>query len=98
MAMSEHLIPYWMNKEFRKYYSPGTGKTVDDFIRKLREKRINQIKSKTFSEALEVRQILRRFPDTDIQDLQKKYPRVPVRVMKENLSEYTERRYISADP
>lgn len=95
MGCSEHLIPYWKNNEYRKLQAPGSGKIVIDFIRKLREKKITQLKSKIFRESQEVRQILRRFPDTDLEYLQEKYPRVPVEAMRESLEDHEERFYIS---
>jgi large subunit ribosomal protein L47 len=95
MGCSEHLIPYWMNTPWRKLYGPGYGKAVQEFIHKLREKRVTKEAAKFYGEHQFVRQILRRFPNTDLEHLQTKYPRVKVYSLKQNLDEYKERHYVS---
>ncbi|RWS30573.1 39S ribosomal protein L47-like protein, partial [Leptotrombidium deliense] len=92
---AEHLIPYALNKKWRQTWGPGHGKYVDDFVRKWYEVKINQAKKKVYRDAYTVRQLLRKFPDIDLEYLQEKYRLVPVQYMKENLDYYTERTYIS---
>jgi large subunit ribosomal protein L47 len=95
MTCSEHLIPFWMNSKWRALYGPGHGKEVNEFLDKLREKKARRLKRHYLYERYTVRQLLRRFPDMDLEYLQEKYPQVPVDYLKDNLNKYKERRYIS---
>lgn len=95
VGCSEHLIPYWMNNPWRKLYGPGFGRDVNDFIGRLREKQIDRHRRHMLNEATYVRQLLRRFPDMDLEYLQERYPRVPVQYLKNNLHQYRERHFIS---
>ena len=92
---SEHIIPYWMNTKWRKLYGPGHDKYVSMFIERLREKKALKNARHTLEQWYEVRQLLRRFPDIDLEVLQEKYPKVPVKYFKENLDYYTERWHFS---
>jgi large subunit ribosomal protein L47 len=89
----EHIIPYWMNTKWRKLYGPGHGKYVNEFIQKMRDKKSRKIAYTTLSQHQEVRQLLRRFPNIDLDELQAKYPKVPVRYYKDHLDFYNEQDY-----
>lgn len=89
IACSEHLIPYWMNTEWRKMNAPGFGKDVEEFNKKLREKQLNKTVSLTFRKEFHVRQLLKRFENIDMEYLQELYPEVNVQSIKENLNEIT---------
>lgn len=95
VGCSEHLVPYWMNNRWRKLYGPGYGKDVADFIGRLREKRVDRYRAQILRESYYVRQLLRRFPDMDLEYLQEKFPRVPVQYFKANLDQYRERHFVS---
>lgn len=94
VACSQHLIPYWMNTKWRNLYGPGHGRYVWEFMALYREKKARKAKAQTLLEWQIVRQLVRRFPDIDLDYLQEKYPRVPVRFMKENEAFYEENRLI----
>lgn len=89
MACSEHLIPYWMNNEWRKTNAPGFGKGVAEFNRKLREKKRDKTVSSIFCKAFHIRQLLKRFENIDVEYLKEMYPEVDVQSIKENLNEIT---------
>lgn len=95
VSCSQHLIPYRMNTKFRELYGPGKGKDVNEFIGLLREQKARRLQRRTFADCSTVRQLLRRFPDLDIDYLQELYPRVPVRYFKDHLDQYREVEYIS---
>lgn len=84
-----------MNTKWRKLYGPGHGPEVFDFIMRLREKKAKQVGFQLYWQYREVRQILRRFPDTDLEYLQEKYPRVPVKHLQDNLHKYKDRNTIT---
>lgn len=90
----EHLVPYWMNNSWRKLYGPGHGKYVREFVAKLREKKARIVAANNLLDQQEVRQLLRRFPNIDLDELQAKYPKVPVRYFKENLDIYNKDDYV----
>ena len=92
---SEHVVPYWMNAPWRKLYGPGFGKDVENFMLLMREKKVKRMQSKILAEKLQVRQLIRRFPEMDLQHLQEKYPRVSVKEMKEYEFMYRERHLVS---
>jgi hypothetical protein len=77
-----------MNTEFKKQRGPGYGRNVTEFVRRFREKKMLQTRAKLMDQAKEVRQLLRRFPDLDLEHVQRQYPRVPVQLMKQNLDFY----------
>lgn len=91
VGASEHLIPYHLNTKWRTKYGPGHGKYVNDFVRKWKEKKAKKVIIQTYKDYTEVRQLLRRFPDMDVEVLQEKYPKVPVKYFKENLEYYEDR-------
>lgn len=84
-SCSQHLIPYFMSKNYRTLHGPGSGKNVSKFILKYREMRTRKLAKKVLGQWIHVRQILRRFPDVNIDELQALYPKVPVEYLKENL-------------
>lgn len=88
--LNEHLLPYRLSKTWRAVFGPGHGKDVQDFLRRYGERIKNQKFSQLFAKHKQVRQILRRFPDTDLDYLQSIYPQVPVKHYKENLDYYPE--------
>lgn len=92
---SEHLIPMWMNHEWRYMFGPCHGPHVQAFLRKLRERKAGRIQRQYMKDKREVRQLLRRFPDVDMEYLQEKYPRVDVHKCKKELQYWWERDFIS---
>lgn len=92
---SEHLIPMWMNHEWRYMHGPCYGRHVQDFIKRLREKKAERIQKQYMKDKIEVRQLLRRFPDVDMEYLQEKYPRVDIKKCKKELQYWWERNFIS---
>ena len=92
MSCSQHLIPYRMNKKFRQFEGPGFGKIVDSFINKYREKQTRKQSRRVLEQWLYVRQVLRRFPNVNIDELKALYPKVPVDYLKENLDYFEERK------
>lgn len=89
IACSEHLIPYWMNNEWRKTNAPGFGKDVEEFNKKLREKQQNKAVWLNFRKEFHVRQLLKRFENIDMEYLQELYPELNVQSIKDNLNEIT---------
>jgi hypothetical protein len=79
-----------MNPKWRALNAPGFGKDVKDFNMKLNEKKLVHKKSLIFRQSYYCRQLLRRFPDLDIDYLQEKFPDVNVKYLKENLDELCE--------
>lgn len=88
--MSEHFVPFRVSKSWRTLFGPCVNKDTQDFFHAYRERIRKRNYGKLCYEHLYVRQLLRRFPDTDLEYLQKKYPRVPVAHYKENLDYYNE--------
>lgn len=78
-----------MNSEWRKYNAPGFGKEVMEFNRRLHEIKMNKQVSKHFKAQFYCRQLMKRFPDLDLDYLQEKFPNINVKQMKENLNEYS---------
>lgn len=95
VSCSQHLVPYRLNTKFRELYGPGKGKHVDEFIALLREQKARRLQRRTWNDCSTVRQLLRRFPDLDMDYLQELYPRVPVKYFKDHLDRYREVEYIS---
>lgn len=95
VSCSQHLIPYRMNHQYREIYGPGKGKYVRAFIAELREERARLLKQRTRQDYVNVRQLMRRFPNMDMEYLQELYPRVPVKFFKDHLDRYDEVHYIS---
>ena len=95
VSCSQHLLPYRMNKKYRELYGPGKGKEVDHFVSYLREQKARRIQRRTWADWSTVRQLLRRFPNLDIELLQEMYPRVPVQYFKDHLDRYREVQHIS---
>ncbi|UXI19051.1 hypothetical protein NH340_JMT04994 [Sarcoptes scabiei] len=91
IGCSEHLIPYWMNAEWRKFNSPGHGPDVQDFLQRLREIKLNKEMSRNLKQQLYCQELFRRFPDLDVDYLQRRFPRVDVQHIKENLDEYVKK-------
>lgn len=91
MSCSEHLIPYWMNAKFRHFKGPGHGKNIDSFILKYRENQTRKRARKVLEQWTHVRQLLRRFPDLNTEELKYLYPKVPVDYLKENLDFFEDR-------
>lgn len=77
-----------MNNEWRKYNAPGFGKDVTNFNRRLHEIKMNKQSSKNLKTQFYCRQLIKRFPDIDLDYLQEKFPNVNVKHIKENLNEY----------
>ena len=90
ISCSEHFIPYQMNTKWRNLWGPGKSEDVHNFYCELKEIKISREIRKLKTECFEVRSILRRFPNVDLDNLQKKYPRVPVQYFKDNLAFYPE--------
>ncbi|CAG2123340.1 unnamed protein product, partial [Medioppia subpectinata] len=78
IGCSEHLVPYRYNPKWRALNAPGFGKEVIDFNRKLNEKKLLEKKSLIFRQKYYCRQLMRRFPDMDLNYLQEKFPDVDV--------------------
>lgn len=93
-SCSQHLIPYWMNRKFRNLEGPGFGKEVNSFINKYHENKTRKRARRILEQWLYVRQVLRRFPDVNIEELKALYPKVPVEYLKENLDFFGEQRDI----
>ncbi|XP_054165086.1 39S ribosomal protein L47, mitochondrial-like [Oppia nitens] len=87
IGCSEHLMPYKFNTKWRSLNAPGFGKDVIDFTRRLREKQMLQRKGQIWGTTLYVRNLLRRFPDIDIDYLQELYPDVNIKKEREHLDE-----------
>ncbi|KAJ6221326.1 hypothetical protein RDWZM_007138 [Blomia tropicalis] len=88
IACSEHLIPYWMNTEWRKLNGPGFDAGIVDFKRKLREKQLKLLFKKRLSSAFYVRQLMKRFDNLDLDYVQELYPDVDVKQIKSTLDEH----------
>lgn len=95
VSCSQHLLPYRLNKQYQDLYGPGKGRYVDEFVAKLREQKARRIQRRTYQDWAAVRQLLRRFPNLDMEYLQELYPRVPVKFFKDHLDRYREVQYIS---
>lgn len=95
ITCSEHVIPYWMNTKWRQLNGPGYGADVEQFLRQLNEKKVRMKRTLLFKQAAEVRQLIRRFPDMDLDYLQEQNPKLGVKYLKENLDKYTERYVIN---
>lgn len=93
MPVYEHYLPFKMSKSWRTLFGPRIDKDTTEFFHKIRERRRNVYWSRLHREHYEVRQLLRRFPDTDLDYLQKRYPNVPVQHYKEMLDYYPEHRH-----
>lgn len=91
----EHLLPIWMNHDWRYMHGPCYGPHVTDFLKRLREKKLRKITKQYMKDKQEVRQLIRRFPDIDMEYLQEKYPRVNVKKCKTDLQYWEERFFIS---
>lgn len=95
VSCSQHLVPYRLNKQYQELYGPGKGKEVRQFVAELREQKARLLKQRTRQDYVHVRQLMRRFPNMDIEYLQELYPRVPVKFFKDHLDRYYEVNYIS---
>lgn len=71
-------------------HGPGYGRNVTEFVRRFREKKMLRARAKLMEQAGEVRQLLRRFPDLDLDHVQRLYPRVPVQKLKRDVDLYRE--------
>jgi hypothetical protein len=79
-----------MNTKWRQMWGPGKFEDVKDFYNELKEMKISKHTRELKKECFEVRSILRRFSNVDLDYLQRKYPRVPVQYFKDNLAYYPE--------
>lgn len=88
---SQHIVPYRTNWEFRNSRGPGKYHESAWFFsqyREMKRKHYNYERSKT---AREIRDILRRFPDADIDYIAESHPEFPagyVQHLKDNLLLY----------
>ncbi|CAG2179446.1 unnamed protein product [Oppiella nova] len=87
IGCSEHMMPYRMNTKWRAMNAPGFGKDVIEFNLKLKEKKLKEKKSAIFRQSFYCRQLMRRFPDLDLEYLQEKFPDVDVKKQKDSLDE-----------
>lgn len=89
IASSEHLIPYWMNNEWRKFNAPGFGADVINFNRRLNENRLKRRISQLSKQQFYCQQLLKRFPNIDIDYLQERFPEINIKHLMDNNNEYT---------
>lgn len=76
-----------MNYKWRLFSGPGNGRHVYEFIRRYKEKQVSRKAGKLMNQAFEVRQLLRRFPNMDMETLQEKYPEIDIELQKSKLDE-----------
>ena len=95
IACSEHLIPYWMNSEWRKFNAPGFGADVINFNRRFNEIQLNRRMSQLLKQQFYCRQLLKRFPNIDLDHLQERFPEIDIKHIKDNNDEYTLQNRIS---
>lgn len=89
---SEHFVPMNMNYRWKLFNGVGTGRHVYEFMRRYKEKQASRKAGKLMNQAFEVRQLLRRFPNMDMEALQEKYPDIDVEAQKDRLDDdYTYR-------
>lgn len=88
---SQHIVPYHRNSKFRNSQGPGKQSETESFFnhyKEMQRKRYNAIRSRT---ARNIRHLLRRFPNSDLDYLAEKHPEFPpgyMKHLKENLALY----------
>ncbi|XP_053208301.1 39S ribosomal protein L47, mitochondrial-like [Panonychus citri] len=82
----EHYKPFRASPNWRKVFGPWSSADTLNFARAYRERRRNALIAHLKIKHSLVQQYLRRFPNLDINYLQKKFPEVPVQYIKDNLN------------
>lgn len=88
---SQHLVPYYRNNKYINTQGPGKGPQTDRFFthyREMQRKRFNAIRSKT---ARNIRHILRRFPNADVDYIAEQHPEFPegyIKHLRDNIHLY----------
>ena len=54
-------------------------------MRRYKERQVTRKAAKLQNQAFEVRQLLRRFPNMDVESLENKYPEIDIEAQKRNL-------------
>lgn len=88
---SQHIVPYWKNKVFRESHGPGRINEVKKFLRWYRAKRKAHYNYHRCKTARFIRDLLRRFPEADIDYIAELHPEFPpgyIKHLKDNLDLY----------
>lgn len=88
---SQHLVPYRSNNIFRNLTGPGKQEECGNFFRLYREQQRKLFNSKRSQKARYLRNLLRRFPNADVEYLQELNPEFPpgyIKHLRENLVDY----------
>lgn len=88
---SQHIVPYARNFKFRNSQGPGKPSESDWFFRQYREMKRKHYNYKRARTARYIRDLLRRFPDADIDYIAELHPEFPqgyVQHLKDNLELY----------
>ena len=84
-----------MNSHWKLFNGIGHGRHVYEFMRRFREKQVRRKAARLHNRAFDVRQLLRRFPNMDMEALKQKYPDIDIEAQKSNLDDdWTYRRII----
>lgn len=81
--MSEHVIPKFMNTSWKKkmyFYKPNMA--VSKFLRLYREKLFNEKRKKRNRDFNHVVQLIKRFPNLDMNAVREQFPSVDIEKAK----------------